>query len=305
MNEPRLKHDIKIPADATKEEIEEFVREYQTKKQIIAPSISAGTNLKELILTLEEQDGMRAAGAFNAQLMDHVRTLIGPGTVLEELDDEIENYTRSHGHIPACQGYLGYPKSSCMSVNNVICHGIPDGYILQDGDIVNVDLTTIVDGWHGDQSETFLIGEVSDHARKLVQCSFDAMWAAIKTLRAKSKIEKIGRAIEEVVHPQGFSVVKHFQGHGIGRKFHQEPHIPHFFYPPLGKLKLRPGICFTIEPMVNAGKWEAVVDKKDKWTARTIDGALSAQFEHTILMTKQGPEVLTLTKNGPQHGHKF
>jgi methionyl aminopeptidase len=304
VNKPRYRHDVKISPDATKKEIEEFVTEFKTQRQITAPTITSNSE-GNLILTPEEQDNMRTASAFNAQLMDHVRTLIGSGTILEELDDEIENYTRSHGHVPACKGYLGYPRSSCMSVNNVICHGIPNNYKLKEGDIINVDLTTIVDGWHGDQSETFLIGEVSDHARKLTQCAFDSMWAAIKILKPKSKVEKIGQAIEKCAHPQGFSIVRHFYGHGIGRKFHQKPHIPHFFCPLLGKIKLKPGMCFTIEPMINAGKWEAVLDKKDGWTARTIDGALSAQFEHTILMTKQGPEVLTLTKNGPQEGHKF
>jgi len=304
MNKPRKQEEklkIQIPKNASKEEIEEFIRELQNAKTQ-APIVG---KTKEIIITAEHQDKMRAACAFNADLMDYVRLMMNPGMVLEEIDSRIDYFTREHGHIPACKGYLGYPKSSCISVNNVICHGIPDSYVLKEGDIANVDLTTIVDGWHGDQSETFIIGEVPDYVTKLVQCAFDSMHNAIDSLYPKCKVKRIGAAIEKRTKKDGFSVVKHFQGHGIGQKFHQEPNIPHFVHPHFGDFKLKPGMCFTIEPMINAGKWEAVIDKKDKWTARTLDGSLSAQFEHTILMTKSGPEILTITKHGPQKGHKF
>ena len=248
---------------------------------------------------------MRAAGAWNAHLLDQVRARIGPGVVLSELDDFVRTYTYDHGHIPACLGYRGFPKSSCMSVNEVVCHGIPDAYALTDGDIVNVDLTTIVEGWYGDQSETFLIGEVSPAACGVVQCAFDALYAAIDAIGPGSRIEEIGRAIVKLAHGRGYSVVEMFQGHGIGRRFHTDPGIPHYPERQWGQVVLEPGMCFTIEPMINVGAKEAWIDSKDKWTARTTDGSLSAQFEHTLLMTSAGVEILTQTAQGPRVGHSF
>lgn len=260
---------------------------------------------RKLMLDPEQRDGMRAAGRFNAQLMDEVRKRIGPGTVLEQLDDFVRDYTRDHGHVPACLGYKGYPKSSCMSINEVVCHGIPDSYVLREGDIVNVDLTSIVDGWYGDQSETFLIGQVSDEARRVTQCSFDSLYRAIDAVGPGSRIVEIGMAIAPYAHERGFSVVEAFQGHGIGRVFHQDPGVPHYPDPHAGKFVLEPGMCFTIEPMINVGRKGCVIDRRDGWTARTVDGKLSAQFEHTLLMTETGVEILTLTQDGPQKGHRF
>jgi methionyl aminopeptidase len=257
------------------------------------------------ILSKSEQDGMRAAGRWNAELMDRMRDLVLPGVRLAELDDFVRNATVEAGHVPACLGYRGFPRSLCASVNEVICHGIPDEYVLREGDIVNVDLTTIVAGWHGDQSETFLVGEVSPEARRLVQCALDCLYLGIAAIKPHGQVLDIGAAIVAHAHAQGFSVVRDFQGHGIGRKFHQEPGVPHFPDPQHGSFVIKPGMCFTVEPMINAGQPGAVIDLKDNWTARTVDGKLSAQFEHTLLMTETGPEILTTTMHGPQVGHRF
>lgn len=257
------------------------------------------------ILNEEERNGMRAAGKFNAQLMDAVREMIKEGTTLNEIDDFVYSYTKDHGHTPAPLNYNGFPKSCCTSVNEVVCHGIPNDYTLKDGDIVNVDLTTVVDGWHGDSSETFLIGHVKKPVRRLVQCSFDALYKAIDAIEPESKVIEIGRVIQWHANSHRFSVVRDLTGHGIGKKFHQDPHIPHYPDREKGQILLKPGMCFTIEPMINAGKHNIALDPKDKWTVRTIDGRKSAQFEHTILMTEEGTEILTLTKNGPQKGYRF
>lgn len=259
-----------------------------------------------LYMSDEEREGLRAAGRFNAELMDYVRPFVKAGTTTLELDKLVYEYTMDNGHIPACLGYKSYPNSLCTSVNEVVCHGIPNKMPLRDGDIVNVDLTTIVDGWHGDSSETFMIGKVSDEAHRLVQATFDAMYLGIQAIQVYGKISDIGRAIERFARSQGLSVVQEYQGHGLGREFHQEPGVPHYV-PRTGasQVVIEPGMCFTVEPMLNLGTWRTMLDSRDKWTVRTMDLSLSAQFEHTILITEAGPEILTLTKNGPQAGHKF
>lgn len=257
------------------------------------------------VLNEEERDGIRAAGRFNAQVLDHVRPHVGPGVKTEELDRIVHEYTLDHGHTPACLGYKGYTKSICTSINEVICHGIPDSTVLQEGDIVNVDLTTIVDGWHGDQSETFLIGEVSEEARRLVQVTFDSLYAAIDALAPGCTAYTIGHVIQKLAKEAGLGVVRDYQGHGIGRNFHQDPTILHYAADFLKEIPLEAGMCFTIEPMLNLGTHKTVLDAQDGWTVRTKDGSLSAQFEHTILLTEEGPEVLTWTQDGPKPGHRF
>jgi methionyl aminopeptidase len=247
------------------------------------------------LLAKPEREAMRAAGRFNAQLLDYVRDFIRPGITTSEIDRLVYDYTVSHGHRPAALNYQGYPKSCCTSINDVICHGIPGDQVLAEGDIVNVDVTSVVDGWYGDSSETFLIGEVSDIARAVTQCAFDCLYLAIDALTPGCR---------EATH-RGFSVVHDFVGHGVGREFLQEPTIPHFPNRQSRKDRLYPGVCFTIEPMINAGSRYCLQDKSDKWTVRTKDGSLTAQFEHTVLMTEQGPEILTPSKRGPQRGHKF
>jgi len=257
----------------------------------------------------EERTGIREAGRFNAELMDVVREHVQPGVTTGELDRIVYEYTLDHGHTPACLGYPGqngpYPKSICTSINEVVCHGIPNETELKDGDIVNVDLTTIVNGWHGDQSETFLIGTPSEEARKLVQTTFDALYVGIRAATPYGRVFDIGRAIYEYATARGYGVVREYQGHGVGREFHQEPGVPHIPDPQTARVIIKPGNCFTIEPMLNCGTWRTVLDKRDGWTVRTKDRRLSAQFEHTILMTEDGPEIVTLTQTGPQKGHKF
>lgn len=259
-----------------------------------------------IYLAEAERDGLRAAGRFNAQLMDFVRPFVKAGVTTLELDKMVYEYTMDHGHIPACLGYKNYPNTICTSVNEVVCHGIPNKMPLRDGDIVNVDLTTIVDGWHGDSSETYVIGKVSDEARRLVQTTFDSLYLGIDAIHPFGKISDIGHAIERFARSKGYSVVQEYQGHGLGREFHQEPGVPHYV-PKTGasQVVIEPGMCFTVEPMLNIGTWRTMLDSRDKWTVRTMDLSLSAQFEHTILVTEAGPEILTLTKDGPQKGHKF
>ncbi len=267
-------------------------------------TLGKGTKLPTYNLP-EERDGLRAAGAFNGQLLDFLRPHVRPGITTEQLDRLAEEYTRDHGHIPACYGYHGYPNVICTSVNEVVCHGIPDHYELQDGDIVNVDCTTIVNGWYGDSSETFFVGEVSSEAARLVQAAFDALWIGIETVKPYSSVIEIGFAIAKFGRLNGFGVVETFQGHGIGRQFHQEPGIPHVPFRKSRRDVLAPGVCFTIEPMLNLGGKETSGPLSDGWTVVTADRSLSAQFEHQLLMTETGPEILTLTRNGPRKGHRF
>jgi methionyl aminopeptidase len=260
---------------------------------------------KAPIYNEKQRNGLRAAGRFNAQLLDFLRPHVQPGVTTGELDRLVYGYTLDHGHRPACLGYQGFPRSICTSINEVVCHGIPGDRVLREGDIVNIDLTTIVGGWYGDSSETFLIGRVSDEARQLVQVTFDAMWVGIRAAQPHGRVIDIGRAIAEYVRPYGYGVVEKYQGHGIGRQFHQEPGIPHFPHRQMSRIALRPGMCFTVEPMLNAGSHQTAEPESDGWTVKTKDGSLSAQFEHTVLMTEDGPEPLTLTETGPQEGHVF
>ena len=273
--------------------------------QTPAPAPARPAKKNHLLLDETGRNAMRKACAFNAQLMDYLRDFVKPGIATAEIDRLVRDYTTNHGHQCATLGYRGYPANLCISPNHVVCHGIPGAYRLKDGDIVNLDITSIVDGWYGDQSETFAVGQVSPEALRLVQCSFDCLWRAIDAIRPNSKVIEIGRVIAAHAEELGFSVVKDYQGHGIGREFHQRPHIPHFPDPIHGTQVLEPGMCFTIEPMINAGTYKTVVDRRDSWTVYTADGKLSAQFEHTILMTETGPEVLTQTRQGPQRGHRF
>ena len=260
---------------------------------------------RKLQLTEAGRNGMRAAGRFNAQLLDYVRDFVKPGISTLEIDKLVHDYTIKHGHVPATLGYMGYTRSCCTSINDVICHGIPDNTVLKEGDIVNVDVTSIVGGWHGDQSETFLVGNVSDEARAVTQCALDCLFLAVAALYPGCPVAVIGDAIVAEAHKRGFSVVREYVGHGLGRDFHQLPNIPHVPDRKSRQDRLLPGMCFTVEPMINVGSRFTRTDKADGWTVRTRDMKLSAQFEHSVLMTETGPEILTLTKRGPQPGHKF
>jgi methionyl aminopeptidase len=258
-----------------------------------------------LLLTAAGRDSMRRAGHFNAQLMDELRKHVRAGVTTESIDRIVHAYTLDHGHRPATLGYQGFTKSCCTSVNDVICHGIPGDYELREGDIVNVDITTVVDGWFGDQSETFLIEPVDDLSRAVTQCALDCLYLAIENLRPGCRVATIGETIVPEAQRRGFSVVREYVGHGLGRNFHQDPSIPHFPNRQARVDRLLPGMAFTVEPMINAGSRFTKLDKHDGWTVRTKDGKPSAQFEHTILMTEDGPEILTPTINGPQSGHQF
>jgi methionyl aminopeptidase len=246
---------------------------------------------------------MRQAGAFNGELMEYIRPFVKAGVSTEEINVLAHEYTVGHGHKPACLGYRGFPKSVCTSINNVVCHGIPSAKgVLAEGDIVNVDLTTIVDGFYGDSSETFMIGPVADRARRLVLVAAEAMIRGIGAVRPGAQLQDIARAIEPFVNSNGCSVVKQYTGHGIGVKFHEGFSVYHHIDPESDAVTLEPGMTLTVEPMINLGGWEVTVDADDGWTVRTADGTLSAQFEHTVLVTETGSEVLTLTPQQRREG---
>ncbi|MFW5774866.1 MAG: type I methionyl aminopeptidase [Chitinivibrionales bacterium] len=256
-----------------------------------------------MIKTAEEIAAMRRAGAFNGELMDYLRPFIKPGVSSEKIDSLAYEYTIKHGHTPACLGYHGYPKSVCVSKNEVVCHGIPSSEIvLEEGDIVNVDLTTIVDGFHGDSSETFFIGEVAPQTRTLVEVTAHALLKGIEAVKPGANMMAIGKAIEPYVKKNGFSVVQQYTGHGIGRNFHEFFSVYHHVTRDAEDVTMQPGMTFTIEPMVNMGNFRVVTDPQDGWTVRTKDLKLSAQFEHTVLVTDSGVEILTLTPSQRQAG---
>ncbi len=235
---------------------------------------------------------MRVAGRLAAQLLKHLGQMVKPGVSTEELNNEAERWTQAHGAISAPLGYHGFPKSICTSVNDVICHGIPSPtHILQEGDIINIDVTPIVDGYYGDTSKTFFVGTPSPVAQKLVEVTEECLYRGIAAVKPGGKIGDIGAAIQEYAEAHNFSVVRDFVGHGISRVFHTAPQIPHYGTKGKGK-RLRPGMVFTIEPMINEGTYEAEV-QADGWTALTKDRKLSAQFEHTIAVTQDGVEILT------------
>jgi methionyl aminopeptidase len=249
-----------------------------------------------MIKSPEEIEGMRKAGAFNGQLMDYIRPQVQAGISTEEINTLVHEYTVSHGHIPACLGYHKFPKSVCVSINDVVCHGIPSpDTILRDGDIVNVDLTTIVGGFHGDSSETFCIGEVSKEARHVVKVAAESLLRAIAAVGPGKPLSIVCRTIEPYAESQNCSVVRKYTGHGIGKKFHEFVTVCHHISDDCDDLTLQPGMTFTIEPMINLGSYQVLTSRLDGWTVRTKDGSLSAQFEHTILITETGVEVLTRT----------
>lgn len=238
---------------------------------------------------------MRKAGKFAARLLEYVGQFVKPGVSTQELNDICEDYTRRHGHRSAPLGYKGFPKSICTSINNVVCHGIPKPQdILKEGDIINIDVTPIVDGYHGDTSKTFIVGgKTSPIHEKLVKDTEKAMWIGIEQVKPGNRVNDISNAIDDFLTPLGYGIVRDLMGHGIGREFHEDPQIPHFRVN--RKLaKLEPGMTFTIEPMVNLGTYEVIFSKEDHWTVTTKDGKWSAQWEHTVLVTDTGVEVLTL-----------
>ncbi len=250
-------------------------------------------NERITLLSAREIEKMRQAGQLAAQLLKHLEPMVQPGVSTLELDAESERWTKDHGATSAPLGYHGFPRSICTSINEVVCHGIPDAkQILKDGDIINIDVTPILDGYHGDTSRTFFVGEPSPLARRLVEVTEECMMRGIAAVKPGARIGDIGAAIQTYAESNEFSVVRDFVGHGVSRIFHTAPQIPHYGTAGKGK-KLRPGMVFTIEPMINEGVYEVEV-LDDGWTAVTQDRKLSAQFEHTIAVTKEGVEILTL-----------
>ena len=234
----------------------------------------------------------RSAGIIAAGALNEVEKIIKPGIRTDQIDKLCYEYINDHDAYSAPLFYRGFPKSCCTSTNHVVCHGIPSNKILKDGDILNVDVTALKDGWHGDTSKTFEVGKVSVKAKKLVKTTYQALMNAIEIVKEGVCLGDIGSTIQNFVEAEGFSVVQDFCGHGIGRLFHQEPNILHYGKKGTGE-KLKAGMIFTIEPMINFGNYETKI-LKDGWTAVTKDKSLSAQFEHTIGVTKEGYEIFTL-----------
>lgn len=236
---------------------------------------------------------MRAAGRLVAEAFEVLRPHVRPGVTTRALDQIAEEFIRSRGAVPAYKGYRGFPATICVAPNDVICHGIPSSAVLKEGDIVGIDIGARLDGWHGDACITLPVGEISPEARRLLAVAEESMWRGIQAARSGGRLGDIGAAIQSYVEDQGFSVVREYSGHGVGQRLHEDPSVPHFGRP--GTLqRLQPGFIFTIEPMVNVGGYETVLDKSDGWTVRTADGSLSAQFEHSLVITDNGPEILTL-----------
>ncbi len=235
---------------------------------------------------------MRVACAKAAETLVAVGEILKPGMTTDDINRFVHEDTLARGGVPAPLNYRGFPKSVCTSVNEIVCHGIPSGQVLNDGDIVNVDVTTIFKGFHGDRSATFYIGNPSPIARRGTDGARRALALGIEAVREGASLGDIGAAIQPYVEGEGFGVVRDFVGHGIGRRFHEDPQVKHYGKRGTGE-RLRAGMIFTIEPMVNQGTYAVEIDPSDKWTVRTADRGLSAQFEHTILVTKKGCEVLT------------
>ena len=242
----------------------------------------------------ESFEKTKLAGSIAAGALDEVSKIVRPGIRTNEIDNLCYQYLNDHGAYSAPLFYRGFPKSCCTSTNHVVCHGIPSDKVLKNGDIVNVDVTAFKNGWHGDTSRTFEIGEVSIKAKKLVKTTYDAMMEAIRIVKEDIYLGDIGAVIQNHVEAKGFSVVQDFCGHGIGELFHKEPNVLHYGKKGTGN-KIKAGMIFTIEPMINLGKYETKT-LKDGWTAVTKDKSLSAQFEHTIGVTKEGCEIFTMSK---------
>ena len=244
----------------------------------------------------EAFEGMRKACQLTARCLDELVDIVKPGVPTEAVDRFVFEYGMDHGAMPATLNYRGYTKSSCTSINHVVCHGIPDAKPLREGDIVNIDVTYILDGWHGDSSRMYVVGKPRTRAQLLVDVTYEAMMRGIRAVKPGATLGDIGHAIQSFVEANRFSVVRDFCGHGLGRRFHEPPNVLHFGRPGEG-LVLRTGMIFTIEPMVNAGRPEVKV-LDDGWTAVTRDRSLSAQFEHTVGVTGTGVEIFTLSPAG-------
>ena len=240
--------------------------------------------------------GMRRAGRRAPEVLDFITPYVVPGVTTERLDDLCRAFIQDHGAVPAPLNYRGFPKSICTSINHVVCHGIPGDKVLREGDIVNIDITTILDGWHGDTSRMFPVGRVGVKAKKLMDVTYEALMRGIEVVRPGATVGDIGFAIQTFVEANRFSVVRDFCGHGLGRVFHAPPSVLHYGRPGAGPVP-REGMFFTIEPMINLGNYGVKV-LNDGWTAVTRDRSLSAQFEHSVGVTADGVEIFTKSPKG-------
>ncbi|MCO5141841.1 MAG: type I methionyl aminopeptidase [Oligoflexia bacterium] len=247
------------------------------------------------IKSSDEIQKMREVGKLAAKCLVEMSKLIIEGNTPKQIDDACHKWTLEHNAIPATLNYKGYPANLCVSVNDVVCHGVPNEVPFKKGDIVNLDVTPILNGYHGDTNATFVVGSVNDDIKKFIDVAYLSMWEGIKQVCPGNTVGDIGHAIETYVKSNGYSVVVEYCGHGIGKNFHEDPNIVHVGRPKQGVV-LREGMTFTIEPMINMGGPRTKLENDD-WTVRTVDGSLSAQFEHTVLVTKTGVEVLTLREN--------
>jgi methionyl aminopeptidase len=249
-----------------------------------------------IIKTPEEIEKMRVAGRLAADVLEMIEPHVKPGVTTNELNQICHDYILEHDAIPAPLNYHGFPKSICTSINHVVCHGIPDDKPLKNGDIVNIDITVIKDGYHGDTSAMFGVGKVAAHAERLMKITRECMIKGIELVKPGAFLGDIGQVIQQYAESNHYSVVREYCGHGIGAGFHEEPQVLHYGRAGTG-VELQAGMIFTIEPMINAGKRQVKLSNKDGWTVTTADRRLSAQWEHTILVTETGYEVLTLRTN--------
>lgn len=251
-------------------------------------------------ITIHNKDdfaAMHKAGKLAAEVLDYIADFVKPGVTTLELNDICHAMITEHNAIPAPLGYRGFPKSICTSVNHVVCHGIPDAKKLQNGDIVNIDVTVIVDGWHGDTSRMYFVGDVPIKAKRLTAVTYEAMMRGIEQVKPGATTGDIGHAIQTFVEKNHYSVVRDYCGHGLGKVFHTLPNILHYGTPGEGDV-LKEGMFFTVEPMVNAGKYATRLSSVDGWTVTTRDRSISAQFEHSLGVTAKGYEIFTLSPKG-------
>lgn len=242
----------------------------------------------------EDFEKMRKSGEVAAKTLDYITEYVVPGVTTDHLNDLCHEFITGQGAIPAPLNYNGFPKSICTSINHVVCHGIPSDKKLKNGDIINIDVTVIVDGWHGDTSRMYFVGDVGVKQKRLVQVTYEAMMVGIEMVKPGVQLGDIGCAIQKYAEKHNYSVVRDYTGHGIGRIFHDEPSVLHYGRPGTGVV-LEEGMFFTIEPMVNVGKYDTILSKFDGWTVTTRDKSLSAQFEHTVGVTKEGVEIFTMS----------
>ena len=245
----------------------------------------------------EDFEKMRHAGKLAAQILDHITNFVKPGITTNKLNEICHKMILDNGAVPAPLNYKGFPKSICTSINHVVCHGIPDNKKLKDGDIVNIDVTVIVDGYHGDTSRMYYVGKPSIKAKRLTEVTYQAMMLGIEQVKPGATLGDIGHAIQEYAENHNFSVVRDYCGHGIGKVFHAAPNVLHYGKPGTGMV-LKEGMFFTIEPMINVGKKETKLSTHDNWTVTTRDRSLSAQFEHTLAVTKDGYKIFTTSPKG-------